>query len=185
MNAFEYSTAFYVLLLGLALANITTGAAELWRERTEVRWGICNPLLALAVLTFCLGQWYVTWLSQNIFVMSPLLLLSMLFSTLPLIFISQAMFPKDTQRWKSLDDYYLSHRRLLLSLLMTSPIAAILFNAIIYRDFSSDALIRGVMTVGCPALAMPFRNRWIHASALLIVSAYYVFFRLLFDFWLA
>lgn len=178
MNAFEYSTTFYVLLLGLALANITTGAAEVWRDRSAVSWGICTPLLALAVLTFCLGQWYVTWLAQRIFVMSPLLLLSMLFSTLPLIFISQAMFPKDTQRWRSLDDYYLSHRQVLLIMLMISPIAAILFNAVIYGDLSSDALIRGVMTIAIPAIAMPFRNRWVHASALFVVSAYYVLFRL-------
>jgi hypothetical protein len=179
MNAFEYSFTFYSLLLGLALANLATGAAEVWRDRVGIRWGICTPLLALAVLSFCVGQWNTMWLTQRVVSMSPLLLLSMLSSTLPLIFISQAMFPKETTRWRSLDEYYLEHRIALLGMLTIAPSVAIAFNAIIYGDFSTDPVIRSIMTIIIPAAAMPFRNRWVHGAALAIVSTYYVLFRLL------
>ena len=174
MNPFEFSFTLYGLLLGLALANLATGVADVWRDRAGVQWGVCTPLLALAILAFCLGQWEVVWVAQKSVVqVGPSLLLAMLSSTLPYVFLSRAMFPKDLVRWKSFDTYYLEHRGFLLACLMISPAVAILSNAILFRDFSLDQAERGITTIIVPAAAMPFRNRWIHAGAILIITFYY------------
>jgi 4-hydroxy-3-polyprenylbenzoate decarboxylase len=47
LSAFEYVFAFYSLLLGLAVANVVTGFADMWRERQVVAVGVCTPLIAV------------------------------------------------------------------------------------------------------------------------------------------
>ena len=178
MTGFEYLFAFYALLMGLALANVATGFADVWRGHEGVRFGICTPMLALAVMAFILGQWSIAWVFRGRLEMTPMELVWTLVATLPYVFISHAMFPKHSERWKSLDDYYLDHRAVLLGILMFAPAIAIVSNAIAYRDFGTDPIIRVIMTVLVPATVLRFRNRWAHAGALLIVSAYSILARL-------
>jgi hypothetical protein len=105
-----------------------------------------------------------------------------LVATLPYVFISHAMFPKHTERWRSLDDYYLDHRGVLLGVLMFAPAVAIVSNAVAYNDFGTDPIIRTVMAILVPAAVLRFRSRWLHAAALLIVSSYSILARL-FEVW--
>ena len=182
MSDFEYLFGFYSLLMGLALANVATGFADVWRGHDGVKFGICTPLLALAVMTFILGQWAISWQFRDRLAMSPMELVWTLVATLPYVFISHAMFPKNTERWQSLDDHYLDHRGVLLGALMFAPAIAIVSNAVAYRDFGTDPIIRTVMAIIVPAAVLRFRNRWLHAAALLIISAYSILARL-FEIW--
>lgn len=179
MSDFEFLFGFYGLLLGLALANVTTGLADVWRADKPVRLGICTPLLALAIVSVIVAQWNMSWSFRDQIKMQPMELVWNLGSTLPYIFLSHAIFPKHAEKWESLDDYYLDHRRVLLTLLMIAPVIAIVSNAIAYSDFSLDPAIRTVMTIIVPAAVLRTRNRWLHAGALVIVSAYYILARLL------
>ena len=52
MTGFEMLFAFYSLMLGLALANATTGFADLLRDRKTVKIGTLVPLLCIVVVTF-------------------------------------------------------------------------------------------------------------------------------------
>ena len=182
MSDFEYLFAFYSLLMGLALANVATGFADVWRGHDGVKFGICTPLLGVAVMTHVLGQWSISWAFRDRLFMSPMELVWTLVATLPSVFISHAMFPKHTERWPSLDEHYLDHRYVLLGTLMVAPAIAIVSNAIAYSDFGTDPIIRTAMTILVPAAVVQFRNRWLHAGALLVGSAYSVLARL-FEVW--
>ena len=43
MSDFEYVVGFYALLLGLAVANVVIGFADMWRERERLEIGWCPP----------------------------------------------------------------------------------------------------------------------------------------------
>ncbi len=98
--------------------------------------------------------------------------------TLPQIFISQAMFPKNTERWRSLDDYYLTNARVLLGALLISPIVAVIANMAFGFRFNLTDAIRLALTLLLPAGLIFLRNRWAHAAGLLVVAGYYIASRL-------
>lgn len=65
MGDFEYLFTFYALLLGLAIANVTTGFGDMWRERKVQPIGVCPPLLGLVVLIGGMNIWIRYWHSQH------------------------------------------------------------------------------------------------------------------------
>jgi hypothetical protein len=114
LSEFEYLLSFYGLLLGLSVANVATGFADMWRARSETAVGWCTPLLALYVLLASSGAWINLWNSraEETVAAGPLLL--SLAHFFPIIFISRAMFPRSGDGWSSLEDYYMAHRRVLV-----------------------------------------------------------------------
>lgn len=108
MSAFEYVFAFYGLLLGLAVANVVTGFADMWRERNVVAVGVCTPLIAGIVLLGVMNIWLRFWISADTLVLTAWQLIGIVAMSLPYIFISRAVFP--VAGGTSLEDHYLSHR---------------------------------------------------------------------------
>ena len=45
MNSFDYLFSFYGLLLGIAVANVALGFADMWRDCERIQVGTCPPLL--------------------------------------------------------------------------------------------------------------------------------------------
>lgn len=179
MTEFEYLFAFYSLLLGLALANVATGLADVWRSRHEASLGICIPLLAAVVISYSVSQWQLMWENRDNWVMGPPVLLATLGVLLPYIFISQAMFPKKPEAWATLDEYYLANREILLGAMIFATGVALLANFLLLGEWGLGPLIRTVFTIIAPAVAIFIANRWLHAAVLLAMSAYYILFRLL------
>lgn len=178
MDEFEYFFTFMALLLGLSLANVATGLADVWRSRQEVRLGVCTPLLALVVISYAVSQWQVVWDARETFAMAPVFLVANLAVVLPYIFISQAMFPKRPENWSTLDDYYLAHRGTLLGALIFSTAIAVTANYGLFSDWGLFPLIRILVAVLAPAVAIYSANRWVHAAVLLAISAFYFTIRL-------
>ena len=50
MSGFEFLFSFYGLLLGLAVANVTSSFADAWRSRSEWHVGAAPPLLGTFIL---------------------------------------------------------------------------------------------------------------------------------------
>ena len=61
VSDFEYIVGFYALLLGLAVANVVIGFADMWRERERMEIGWSPPLLAASVLLGAMNTWLATW----------------------------------------------------------------------------------------------------------------------------
>lgn len=172
MSGFEYLFTFYGLLLGIAVANVATGFADMWRGHAEVRPGTLIPLLGGFLLIAASHQWVSFWGGREVLTMGPGTLLICIGVALPYIFASQAMRPRNEAEWKSLDEYYLAHRRILLTSVMLPPVVSLIFNfamgslTLNVLDASTDTI-----RIGAPLALMFTDRRWLHHLGLILLCA--------------
>lgn len=120
MSAFEFVFTFYSVMLGLAAANVGTGFADMWRDRRSTQVGVCAPLLAAIVLVATMNLWLRFWRSWEGVEVGPGALITLVAFTLPLVFLSRAMFPSAGST-TSLEDHFFQHRRVMLAALAATP----------------------------------------------------------------
>ncbi|MBN9478910.1 MAG: hypothetical protein J0I52_01605 [Bordetella sp.] len=113
MSEFDALFAFYVLLLGLAVANVATAFAEMYKVRGRVVIGWTVPLLGVVVLGAACQQWLTLFRAQADMKLGLGELLICLAMALPYIFISQVIRPRHDEA-SSLEAYYAEHRRILV-----------------------------------------------------------------------
>lgn len=124
MSDFEYLAGFYGLLLGLAVANVVIGYADMWRDRERVAIGWCPPLLASAVLLGSMNTWLSTWQVHNEIVVDAWQMIAALGICLPYVFVSRAMTPPEGSTI-GLEDHYLKSRFPILIALALPPIVSV------------------------------------------------------------
>lgn len=158
MSDFEYLFSFCGLLLGLAVANVATGFADMWRDRQAVAVGICVPLLAFIVLFGGMNVWLVYWNAREVVSFDVWRILSAAGVALPYVFVSRAMFPSPDQR-RPLEEHYLEHRKVILAALAIPPIVSAASNLLLNNgsyDLWGGAWI--IARILSPILLMPFNN---------------------------
>lgn len=114
MSGFEVLFSFYSLLLGLAVAAVTSGFADIWRRRGSWKMGYAPPLLGVLILLTAAQQWSSFWSARDVLTMRPWEILTAMGMALPYIFISHAMFPANMQEGGSLEEHYLQHSPVLV-----------------------------------------------------------------------
>lgn len=172
MSGFEYLFTFYGLLLGIAVANVATGFADMWRGRDEIRPGISVPLLGLFVLLAGAQQWVSFWGGREALTMGPQPLLVCIGVALPYIFVSQAMFPRQEGQWTSLDAYYTAHRRVLMASLAMPPLVSLIANIGLWGWTPQlPEIVTETIRIGVPFGLMFTRREWLHRLGLLVLSA--------------
>ena len=125
MESFDYLFSFYGLLLGIAIANVAIGFADMWRDCGRVAVGSCPPLLASIVLFGGMNVWLTTWNLHQRVTVSAWQMLAAAGVALPYVFVSRAMFPgQEKQPERSLEEHYLKHRVLILAVLAIPPIVS-------------------------------------------------------------
>ena len=93
MDPFDYLFTFYGLLLGIAVANVAIGFADMWRDWEKIEVGGCPPLLACLVLLGGMNVWLTTWQTRHNVSLTGWQLLAAAGISLPYVFVSRAMFP--------------------------------------------------------------------------------------------
>jgi hypothetical protein len=126
LSAFEYVFTFYSLVLGLAAANVVTGFADMWRERSRIAVGLCVPLVALSLLIGIMNAWVTYWQNGASVEMGPSRMIGSALIALPYVFASKVMFPAPGEA-ASLEDHYFAHRRVLLLALAAPPLVGRVF----------------------------------------------------------
>lgn len=121
MSDFEYVVGFYALLLGLAVANVVVGFADMWRERERLAIGWCAPLLAATVLLAAMNTWLSTWITHQAVKVDAWQMIAALGICLPYVFVSRAMTPPDGDKI-GLEDHYLRSRVPILFALALPPL---------------------------------------------------------------
>ena len=145
MTGFEFLFTFAGLLLGLAVAAVATGFADMWRVRDTMTIGLATPLLGIYILLAAAGAWVSLWGAREFLTMGPGELLRSVSMAMPYIFVAQAMFPFQHDKWTSLEDYYLRHHRVLLAVLIIPSGVSFLYNlAVGYQPHIFDVLGYGV-----------------------------------------
>ena len=111
MSAFEFFFGFFSLIMGLAVATVASGLADVLRARRVVPIGWLTPLLALLILLDISTFWVTGWTGlQNIEITYSTIYAGLVIALV--YFLAAAMvFPRDASEWPSLDDYYDGHKR--------------------------------------------------------------------------
>ena len=109
------------------------------------------------------------------FSLTPFLLLTAMAVVLPYVFISQAMFPADRDRWGSLDDYVLANAGLILGPLMITPLIAVMVNQIYGSDEWVEPTLRILLTLIVPAAMIWKPGLWLHRVGLAGMIAFNLF----------
>ncbi|MFC5372837.1 hypothetical protein ACFPIF_09755 [Brevundimonas faecalis] len=129
MSGFEAIFAFYALLLGLAVANVTSAFANMYKARRKTAVGWTTPLLGIVILLSASQQWIALFRAQADIAIGLKEILACLGMALPYIFASQAMTPRDGEV-ASLEDYYADHRLVLVWALLTPICTSAILNLV-------------------------------------------------------
>jgi len=129
MTGFEALFAFYALLLGLALANVSNAFADMYRLRRRLPVGWTVPLLG-AVLTLCVcQQWISLYHSQKGMTLGAGQIFGCLAVAMPYIVISRLMLPHEGEA-DSMEAHYAAQRRLVVWMLMAPVLTSLCFNLV-------------------------------------------------------
>lgn len=180
MSEFEALFAFYGLLLGLAVANVTTAFADMYRSRGATRVGWTVPLLGLLILLSAGQQWISLFRAQGGMRLGVVEMFTCLGMALPYIFVSRAMTPTSPDA-RSLDQHYADHRITLLTVLMTPILISALFNIISVtqlQQWSGETVVGMLLYNGVRLLALVvmlvWSRPWVQRTGLIALAAYTV-----------
>jgi len=168
VGAFDYLFTFYGLLLGIAVANVAIGFADMWRDSDRLPVGVCPPLLGCIVMLGGMNVWLTMWHIRQDVGINALQMLAATAVALPYVFVSRAMFPgQEKEPESSLEDHYLKHRVLILAMLTVPPVVGAVSRALL-DDIHEYGLREAWMTVriAAPLLLMPFAGRKVQRAGL-------------------
>jgi len=136
MPEFDALFAFYALLLALAVANVTTAFAEMYKLWGRVAIGWTTPLLGVVILLSACQQWLALFRAQADMKLGAWQILTCLGMALPYIFISQVMRPRPDEV-VPLEQHYAEHRLVLTGALL-APLATSGFTNIVYATMLGE-----------------------------------------------
>lgn len=158
MDAFDYLATFYALLLGIAVANVAMGFADMWRDRGRIEVGWCAPLLAGIVLVGSMNVWLTVWLVGERVTIDAWEMIAAVGIGLPYVFVSRAMIPPEGGP-RSLEQHYLHSRALILFMLAVpaavSPLSKILLDKVNFHGWEGAWMIARVVM---PLALIPFAS---------------------------
>lgn len=161
MNAFDYLFTFYGLLLGIAVANVAIGFADMWRDCGKFGVGYCPPLLGAIVMLGGMNVWLTMWHVRADVTVGAWQMLAATGVAMPYVFVSRAMFPgAERETEHSLEDHYLRHRVLILLVMVIPPVVSLISKIVLDRvwDHGWDLEWIGARIL-MPLILMPLAGR--------------------------
>jgi hypothetical protein len=135
MGPFDYLFSFYGLLLGIAVANVAIGFADMWRDCEKISVGTCPPLLCGIVMLGGMNVWLTMWHVRPYVEVTAWQMVAAAGVALPYVFVSRAMFPgQENQPERSLEEHYLKHRVLILVIMTIPPVASAISKVLLDRS---------------------------------------------------
>jgi hypothetical protein len=120
MSQFEFFMTFYSLLLGLAVAELLLGFANLLRHRARPKLGLLTPLLGLLVFLQLMATFIDAWSRlQGVSITMEGLALPTAIGVV-LFFVSVIVVPRDPAEWTDLDEYFRANRRWAVGLVIAA-----------------------------------------------------------------
>src|SRR5688572_26793491 len=123
MSQFEFFMTFYGLLLGLAVAELLLGFANLLREPVRPKLGLLTPLMGAQFLVQIMTTFFDAFTKlQGVGIDFAGLALPTLIGLL-FFFGAVIVVPRRAEDWASLDDYFFRQRRLTVTVLIGATVA--------------------------------------------------------------
>jgi hypothetical protein len=169
VSAFEFFFGFFSLIMGLAVATVASGLADVLRARKVVPIGWLTPLLALLILLDISTFWVTGWTGlQNIEITYSTIYTGLVIALV--YFLAAAMvFPRDASEWPSLDDYYDSHKRLVIGGILFSNTLGLLSRLVLgdrLAGFETTRIILLALFFGLLIALLFVRNRKLNIALL-------------------
>jgi hypothetical protein len=172
VNPFDYLFSFYGLLLGIAVANVAIGFADMWRDCEKISVGTCPPLVASSVMLGGMNVWLEMWYSRPYVTVDGTQMLTAAAVSLPYVFVSRAIFPgAEQQPERSLEEHYHRHRKMILTLLAVPTIVSVGSHVGLDRVPYTAADVAWVAArTSIPLLLLPFSGRGIQRAGLALLN---------------
>jgi hypothetical protein len=184
MSQFEFFMTFYGLLLGLGVAELMLGFANLLRTKVRPKLGLLTPLLGATIFLQAMATFMDAWLklqdiALNFRGLAIPTLIGICFFVLGIIVV-----PRDLQEWDSLDDYFRATRKWSLGLLLAVNLLIIGYEFPLIQKLAvagKEWNVAWYVFINAGLLAMLAtalfaRPRWVIATALTGISLFFVYF---------
>ncbi|MES2753084.1 MAG: hypothetical protein V4659_00300 [Pseudomonadota bacterium] len=125
MSGFEFYFSFFGLLMGLTVAEVATKFADAIGARSKVALGLLTPLLAIFILFDVSGLWLYAWASRDALEPSWPMVYGGLVVSLAYFLSAALVFPRQPGEWRSLDEYYWIHKRIVLGGVLVANLIAL------------------------------------------------------------
>jgi fucose 4-O-acetylase-like acetyltransferase len=183
MTQFEFFMGFYALLLGLGVAQLLGGLANLVREKSPPKLGVLIPLVAVMVLIEIVAGFIDAWEKfRDIGITLAQLTIPTLIGVL-YFFIASIVVPRDLSEWANLDDYYVARRKWLMGLVIVVNLLIISLEVPrLERTIASgngslvSYVFENIAFMGSYTLALLASRRWLQIAALVSVLALFAYF---------
>jgi fucose 4-O-acetylase-like acetyltransferase len=183
MSQFEFFMGFYGLLLGLGVAQLLSGLANLIREKSPPKLGVLIPLFAAVALIEIVASFIDAWEKfRDIGITLAQLSIPTLIGIL-YFFIASIVVPTDLSEWSNLDDYYVARRKWLMGLLIVVNLLTISLEVPrLQRTIASgngslaDYVAENIAFMASYAIAFLASRRWLQIGALVWVLALFAYF---------
>jgi len=172
VGPFDYLFSFYGLLLGIAVANVAIGFADMWRDCEKIQVGTCPPLVASSVLLGGMNVWLEMWHTKPYVEVDGAQMLAAAAISLPYVFVSRAIFPGvEDQEERSLEEHYLKHRHIILVMLAVPTIISVSSHMLLdhVRYYGWEAWWV-VARIGAPLALLPFAHRNVQRGGLVALN---------------
>lgn len=163
MGLFEFLMILMSVVIGLAITEVLTGAANLLRARLSVQFHWLHVLFQVGVFFALLQQWWESWNYVSVGEISFGLVLSILFPSLMLFLIAHLLYPRPAEGAK-LGEYYYEQAPVLWSLVLLGTFEGTFLAPFVRGDpVLEPANLSGIPMVAICLVLVFSRNRWAHS----------------------
>ena len=175
MDRFEFFMVFYGLLLGLAVAELLLGFANIARAKTRPKLGWLTPALGVVVFFAIITSFLDAWgkMAEVRLRLESFILPSIIGGAY--FFAAVVVVPKHLDVWSNLDEYFFARRKWTVGLLLAPFLATLALELpIVIANLQERGLGRlpGYIAVnglwfGSLLVALFARNKWIVLAGLI------------------
>ncbi len=166
MTDIEFIVSFTALLCGLLLANVANNIADALRARKDLPIGFVPWAINLFISAAVINSFILLADIKDTFPLEVVSLATLLLTILPYIVVSRLLYPEHSEKWTSVEDYYIANRKLILGIMLI-PSCTFAFSQLYYplgRPPAEIGLVLGVVIAPVIAtlvfLILTAKPRW-------------------------
>jgi len=163
VGLFEFLMVLVSVVIGLGLAEILSGAADLLRARETVRFHWFHVLFQLGVFFALMQQWWEFWDMEELGEISYFAVLVVLAPPVFLFLIADLLYPRDPEG-VDLEAYYYQQAPLLWTLVIAGTVLGTFLQPLVFGEpIFHPANLSGIPMIGICLVLTFSKNRRVHA----------------------
>jgi hypothetical protein len=184
MRQFEFFMIFYGLLLGLAVAELLGGFANLVRERTRPSFGLLTPTLGVLLFIMIIASFIDAFEKLQGMALDMAGLALPTFIGISYFTAAAIVVPRDAEDWPSLDEYFMRRRFWTVGAILAVNIATIVIEVPFVIDLAQTAqwtsflyyIAANAVLIAAMAIALLAKSRRLILGAMIVQALLMLFF---------